>query len=85
MPNAYKMVVEGNDEDNDRKDYGYKICYKLKLDNEKCYSNMTPISKILKVDENNQCSFAMTKPLPISCIKKDQMSTWRKFSLLPFR
>ena len=40
------------------------------------------ISKIPKLDENNQYSFAMTKPLPTGCMKKDQMSTWRKFNLL---
>ena len=27
-------------------------------------------SKIIKMDENNQYGFAMTKPLPYSCIKK---------------
>ena len=27
-------------------------------------------SKIIKMDENNQCGQAMTKPLPYHCIKK---------------
>ena len=27
-------------------------------------------SKIIKMDENNQCGFAMTKPLPYGCIKR---------------
>ena len=27
-------------------------------------------SKIIKMDENNQCGFAMSKPLPFGCIKK---------------
>ena len=27
-------------------------------------------SKIIKMDENNQYGFAMTKPLPYGCIKK---------------
>ena len=29
------------------------------------------ISKILKLDENNQYGHAMTKPLPTGCIKND--------------
>ena len=27
-------------------------------------------SKIIKMDKNNQCGFAMTKSLPYGCIKK---------------
>ena len=29
-------------------------------------------SKIIKMDENNQYGFAMTKPLPYGCIKKKE-------------
>ena len=81
LPNANKMVVD-DDNENNWKNHGYKICYKLKLDNEECYSNKRVISKILKLDENNQYRFAMTKLLPTGFIKKEQMLTWRKFNLL---
>ena len=30
-------------------------------------------SKIIKMDENKQYDFAMTKPLPFGCIKKGKM------------
>ena len=30
-------------------------------------------SKIIKMDENNQYGFAMTKPLPYGCIKKKKV------------
>lgn len=37
---------------------------------EESYSGRTVISKIMKLDENNQYGFAMTKPMPIGCIKE---------------
>ena len=74
LPNANKVEIDDDNEHN-WKDYCYKICYKLKLDK-------ILISKILKLDENNQCSFATTKPLPTGFIKKPQMLTRRKFNLL---
>ena len=36
------------------KDYVYKACYRLKLDNDKIWTTRTVISKIVKLDENNQ-------------------------------
>lgn len=47
-----------------------KVVYKLQLDNEKTYLDRRGISKILELDENNQYGYAMTKPLPIGCIKE---------------
>ena len=41
----------------------------MKLDKEKDYSDRRGIAKILKLDENNQYGFAMTKPVPIGSIK----------------
>ena len=39
------------------------------------------LSKILKMDENNQYRMAMTKQLPYSCIKKkDKVPTLTEFS-----
>ena len=46
-----------------------KVGYKLKLDGETEYSDRRIISKILKLDENKQYGFAMTKPMPTGCIK----------------
>ena len=40
------------------------------------------ISKILKLDENNQYGFAIKKPMPTGCIKKEPQPTWRTFNLL---
>ena len=40
------------------------------------------ISKILKLDENNQYGHAMTKPLPTGCIKNDSDLSWKTFNLL---
>ena len=59
------------------KDYNYKICYRLKLDEEK---NWTTKRVILKLGENNQYCYAMTKPMPTGCIKKEPQPTWRSFN-----
>ena len=59
LPNTKKMQVDGVD--NEWKDYNYKVGYKLKLDNEEHYDTKRVISKILKIDENDQYGFAMTK------------------------
>ena len=40
------------------------------------------ISKILKLDENNQYGFAMTKPMPTDCIKKEPQPMWRNFNIM---
>ena len=74
------MQVDGVN--NEWKDYNYKVCYKLKLDNEERYDTKRVISKILKLDENNQYGFSMTKPLPTGRIKKEKTPSWRKFNLL---
>ena len=39
-------------------------------------------TKNLKIDENNQYGFAMTKPMPTGCIKEHPAPTWRKFNFL---
>ena len=38
------------------------------------------IAKILKLDENNQCGFGMTKPLPTGCIKIDSNISFQKLN-----
>ena len=37
-----------------QKDHNYKICYKLKLDTDKDYNTYGVMSKIFKLDQNNQ-------------------------------
>ena len=44
--------------------------YKLTLDGEKIYTDKRVVSKILKLDGNNQYGYAMTKPLITGCMKK---------------
>ena len=72
--------VENPDKDNS-KDYGYKVSYNLKLDGAEKYSTKTVISMILKLDENNQYGYAMTKPIPTGSIKK-KVPSWQEFNLL---
>ena len=43
------------------KDFNYKVVYNLKINNEKTKKRV--ITKILKLDENNQYGHGMTKPL----------------------
>ena len=47
-----------------------KLIYKIKNLQENIFEDTRVISKILKMDENNQYGNAMTKPLPIGSIKK---------------
>ena len=63
-------------------DYSCKITYNLKLDGEEKYSTKRAISKILKLDENNQYGCAMTtKPMPTGSIKK-KVPSWPEFNLI---
>ena len=39
------------------------------------------ISKILKLDVNNQYGNGMTKPLPTGCIKDDEDVSWEAFNI----
>ena len=64
------------------KDYNYKVCYRLKLNSDEKWTTRLVISKILKLDENNQYGFAITKPMSTGCIKKEPQPTWRTFNLL---
>ena len=59
-----------------------KVVYSLKLNNEKTFSKKRVISKIVKLDENNQYGYAMTKPMPTGCIKENNSPSWLKFNLL---
>ena len=63
------------------KNQNYKVGYRIKLDDDKQYSDYRVISKIIKFDENNQYGFAMTKPMPIGTIKE---KTHRGLNLIYF-
>ena len=62
------------------KDFKNKIAYNLKNDNQK--SKKRIITKILKLDENNQYGHGMTKSLPTGCIKDNKNITWNTFNRL---
>ena len=62
------------------KDFNYKVVYNLKMNNEKTKKRV--ITKILKLDENNQYGHGMTKPLPTGCIKDNDDISWETFNLL---
>ena len=60
-----------------------KVGYKLKLDGETEHSDRRMISKILKLDENNQYGFAITKPMPTGCII-EKAPSWLEINNLIF-
>ena len=62
------------------KDFNYKIIYNLKMNNEKVKKRV--ITKILKLDENNQYGNGMTKPLSTGCIKDSDDISWETFNSL---
>ena len=61
------------------KDFNYKVIYNLRPDNRKMQKK-TVISKILKLDENNQYVNGITKPLPTGCIKHYSDLSWKTFN-----
>ena len=58
-----------------------KVIYKIRCDGESAYEGRRVISKILKLDKNNQYGYAMTKPMPTGCIKEHPSSC----SMLEFK
>ena len=74
LPNSFKS-------DNlTKKDLNYKTVYDLKMNNEK--SKKMVITKILKLNENNQYGCAMRKPLPTGGIKDSKDLSWETFNFL---
>ena len=59
-----------------------KIIYRIKLDNGISYHERRIITKILKLDGNNQYCFAITKSKPTGCIKEHPAPSWLKFNLV---
>ena len=76
LPNEIKQNTESEDY---RKDYDFKICYNIKLNSEKIQPKRV-ITKILKLDENNQYGFGITKPLPTGCIKANSDISFKKLN-----
>ena len=62
------------------KDFNYKIVYNLKMNNKKVKKRV--ITKILKLDENNQYDNGMTKPLPTGFIRDNDDISWKTFNFL---
>ena len=76
LPNlAEKIDLENNTMN---KNFNYKVVYNLKMNNEKTKKRV--ITKILKLDENNQYGHGMTKPLPTGCIKYNNDISWETFN-----
>ena len=46
-----------------------KLVHKVKFDDQKKHERKRVVTKILKLDENNQYGYSMTKPLPTGCRK----------------
>ena len=82
LPNLPKLKPNLNIENNPMtKDFNYKVVYNLKLGKNKTQKKRV-ISKILKLDENNQYGNGITKPLPTGCIKDDSDISWATFNFL---
>ena len=62
------------------KDFNYKVIYNLKMNDQKTKKKV--ITKILKLDENNQYGHGMTKSLPTGCIKDSDDVSWITFNKL---
>ena len=79
LPNLEKK--DGLEKNAMNKNFDYEVVYNLKLDGQKAQKKRV-ISKILKLDENNQYGNGMTKPLPTGCIKDDEDVSCRTFNIL---
>ena len=53
-----------------------KLVYKVKFEHQKKHGKKWVATKILKLDENNQYGYSMTKPLPTGCIKENKNFSW---------
>ena len=59
-----------------------KAIYKIKFDNKNTYHERRIITKILKLDKNNQYDYAMSEPMSTSCIKEHSFLSWLEMNLL---
>ena len=82
LPNLPKLKPNLDFENNPMsKDFDYKVVYNLKIGKNKTQKKRI-ISKILKLDENNQYGNGMIKPLTTGCIKDDFDISWATFKFL---
>ena len=82
LPNLPKLKPNLDFENNPMSiDFDYKVVYNLKLGKNKTQKKRV-ISKILKLDENNQYGNGITKPFPAGCIKDDSDISWATFNFL---
>ena len=85
MPNLTEKDYSVMNIDHSFKSYNrddLKVVYSLKLDGETKPEKRRIIAKILKLDENNQYGFVMTKPMPTGCIKEHPSLSWLKFNIV---
>ena len=59
-----------------------KAIYENKPDHENVYHERRVMTKILKLEENNQYLCATTKPMSTGCIKEHPSPSWFEFNLL---
>ena len=59
-----------------------KLVYKIKFEDKKKHEKKRVVTKILKLDENNQYGYSMTKPLPSSCMKENKNFSWVDINIL---
>ena len=82
LPNLPKLKPNLDFENNPMsEDFNYKIVYSLKLGKNKTQKKIV-ISKILKLDENNQYGNGITKPWPTGCMKHDSDISWVTLNFL---
>ena len=74
------LLPNDNNDSSNYKNYNHKIAYNLDLTGEK--KDYRLISKILKLDENNQYGYAMTKSMPTCCIHSNSDTSFRTFNFL---
>ena len=75
-------LIQKNSEEDSQKEYNYKVCYNIELNDDQEYMKKRVITKILKLHENSQYGYGMTKPLPSGCLKENFGVTWSNFNLL---
>ena len=75
-------LISKKNEEEFHKHYNYEICYNITLNTERECSTKRVITKMLKLDENNQYRYGMTKPVPTGCIKQNSDISWGTFNLI---
>ena len=85
MPNLIKKDFTKTDIDQSLKGFkrnDLKLVYKVKFDDQKKHEKKRVVTKILKLDGNNQYGYSMTEPLPTGYIKENKNFSWVDFNIL---